>query len=105
MKAVLQLPLLLASSLVVSVAATAHPAPAPSVNWADELQIAEYGNGRGNHAAPRGDSGARAPAPARRQEIKPQGDLRGDIYKHLQEERQPAPSPPPNPRRKNNEQQ
>ncbi|WP_287495670.1 hypothetical protein [Pandoraea sp. CB10b_02] len=46
------------------------------------------GDGRGD-AAPRGTRPSRPP------EVRPQGDLRGDIYNHLREQRQPpAPAPP-----------
>ncbi|VVE62733.1 hypothetical protein PAN31117_00980 [Pandoraea anapnoica] len=59
-------------------------------------QAADRPNGRGdNHG------GAR-PGPSRgqQQEVRPQGDLRGDIYNHIREQRQPPP-PPPDSRQRN----
>lgn len=56
-------------------------------------QAADRPDGRGdNHG------GARpGPSRAPQQEVRPQGDLRGDIYNHIRERRQPPPSAPPSP--------
>lgn len=59
-------------------------------------QAPERPNGRSdNHA------GARpAPPPRPQQEVRPQGDLRGDIYNHIREQRQGSPPPSPDPRQR-----
>ncbi|AJC22632.2 hypothetical protein RO07_23095 [Pandoraea pulmonicola] len=62
-------------------------------------QVAERPGGRGDADSresrdSRGNtrSGPTRPQP---QEVRPQGDLRGDIYNHLREQRQPPPAPAP----------
>lgn len=56
-------------------------------------QAADRPNGRGdNHGGTRPGSSR-----GQQQEVRPQGDLRGDIYNHLREQRQPPPPPPPPP--------
>ncbi|VVE61025.1 hypothetical protein PCA31118_00437 [Pandoraea captiosa] len=53
-------------------------------------QGAERPNGRGDN-----QGGARSgPSRPQPQEVRPQGDLRGDIYNHIREQRQPPPPPP-----------
>lgn len=56
-------------------------------------QGAERPNGRGDNRGG-AHSGPSRPQP-QPQEVRPQGDLRGDIYNHIREQRQPPPSPPP----------
>lgn len=75
---------------VTAQGATAHPWSNSRFFQSWFAQGAERPDGRGNHRG-----GAR-PEPSRPppQAVRPQGDLRGDIYNHLREQRQ-APPPPP----------
>jgi hypothetical protein len=56
---------------------------------ADSHESRESRDSRGNAR-----SGPTRPQP---QEVRPQGDLRGDIYNQLREQRQPPPAPAPPP--------
>lgn len=75
---------------VTALSATAQPWSNSRFFQSWFAQGAERPDARGNHRG-----GAR-PGPSRPppQAVRPQGDLRGDIYNHLREQRQ-APAPPP----------
>lgn len=92
MKAVLQLLILLVSSLsacVASADALLPPATHPG--------IALHMTGGNHDVHPPTPYGAPPvhPPPSRRQDIRPQGDLRGDIYRHMQEQHHRAPRSAP----------
>ncbi len=80
--------MLAGASLVVSLDAAAQPSSDGRFFHGWFAQGAERPNGRGDN-----NGGAR-PGPSRPQEVRPQGDLRGDIYNHIREQRQPPPPPP-----------
>ncbi|VVE08121.1 hypothetical protein PTE31013_02502 [Pandoraea terrigena] len=61
-------------------------------------QGAERPDGRGDKRGGARPGPSRPPPPT----VRPQGDLRGDIYNHLREQRQPPPtSPAADPRQRN----
>lgn len=77
----------------VSMGATAQSNGRFFAGWFAQGSERADGRGNGNNG---GNNGAR-PAPPRPQpqEVRPQGDLRGDIYNHIREQRQAPPPPPP----------
>jgi hypothetical protein len=82
---------------VAALSATAQPPSNRPFFQRWFVQGAERQDGHGDN---RGGAraGASRPPP---QDVRPQGDLRGDIYNHLREQRQPPPpSPADNPRQR-----